>query len=119
MPLDFFHPAVRQWFLERIGTPSPPQEMGWPLIAAGRHTLVAAPTGTGKTLAAFLWALDGLLRRGSELPDETLVLYVSPLKALGNDVRRNLDAPLRELETRDSSFATVRVLVRTGDTPSS
>jgi ATP-dependent helicase Lhr and Lhr-like helicase len=119
VPLDFFHPAVRQWFLERIGTPSPPQEKGWPLIAAGRHTLVAAPTGTGKTLAAFLWALDGLLRRGSELPDETLVLYVSPLKALGNDVRKNLDAPLRELETRDPSFATVRVLVRTGDTPSS
>ena len=119
MPLDFFHPAVRQWFLERIGAPSAPQREGWPLIAEGRHTLVAAPTGTGKTLAAFLWALDGLLRQGPALPDETLVLYVSPLKALGNDVRKNLDAPLRELETRDPSFATVRVLVRTGDTPAS
>ena len=119
MPLDFFHPAVRQWFLERVGVPSAPQEQGWPLIAAGRHTLVAAPTGTGKTLAAFLWALDGLLREGSALADQTLVLYVSPLKALGNDVQKNLDAPLRELETRDPSFAAVRVLVRTGDTPSS
>src|ERR1043165_1944037 len=119
MPLDFFHPAVRQWFLEQVGTPSPPQAEGWPLIAGGKHTLVAAPTGTGKKLAAFLWARDGLLRQGAALPDQTLVLYVSPLKALGNDVRKNLDAPLRELEKRDPSFAAVRVLVRTGDTPAS
>src|SRR6187551_650460 len=117
MPLDFFHPAVRQWFLERVGTPSAPQEQGWPPIAAGRHTLIAAPTGTGKTLAAFLWALDGLLRQGAALQDETTVLYVSPLKALGNDVQKNLAGPLQELREREPSFPEVRVLVRTGDTP--
>src|SRR5512132_4426899 len=104
MPLEYFHPAVRQWFLERIGSPSPPQPEGWPLIAAGRHTLVAAPTGTGKTLAAFLWALDGLLRRGASLPDETQVLYVSPLKALSNDVQKNLQAPLAELTLMEGAF---------------
>src|SRR6187401_2089665 len=119
MPLDFFHPAVRQWFLERVGTPSAPQEQGWPPIAAGRHVLVAAPTGTGKTLAAFLWALDGLLRQGAALRDETQVLYVSPLRALSNDVQKNLQRPLDALVARDPSLPAVRVLVRTGDTPAS
>ena len=86
MPLSSFHPAVAGWFRDRIGEPSAPQVAGWPKIREGSHTLIAAPTGTGKTLAAFLWALDGLLQQGDALPDETQVLYISPLKALGNDV---------------------------------
>jgi ATP-dependent Lhr-like helicase len=119
LPLAPFHPAVARWFSERIGAPSPPQAEGWPRIQSGRHTLIAAPTGSGKTLAAFLWAIDGLLRQGEALPDETQVLYVSPLKALSNDVQKNLQAPLAELSLLDASFPSVRVLVRTGDTPSS
>src|SRR5262245_14814772 len=119
MPLTHFHPAVRQWFTERIGTPSAPQLEGWPQIRSGRHTLIAAPTGTGKTLAAFLWAIDGLLRKGKALLDETYVLYVSPLRALGNDVQKNLDKPLAELAALNPDFPEVRVLVRTGDTPAS
>src|SRR5215470_5189954 len=99
MALEPFHPAVQRWFRERIGTPSPPQVEGWPRIRSGRHTLIAAPTGTGKTLAAFLWAIDGLLRQAEELRDETRVLYVSPLRALGNDVQKNLMGPLAELES--------------------
>ncbi|MDX1389453.1 MAG: DEAD/DEAH box helicase, partial [Acidobacteriota bacterium] len=119
MPLQSFHPTVGAWFRERIGTPSPPQIEGWPEIRTGRHTLIAAPTGTGKTLAAFLWAIDGLLRTGNDLRDETQVLYVSPLKALGNDIQKNLQQPLAELEEREPTFPEVRVLVRTGDTPAS
>ena len=117
MSLTPFHPAISAWFRERIGEPSAPQALGWPKIRSGAHTLIAAPTGTGKTLAAFLWALDGLLRQGDALRDETAVLYVSPLKALGNDVQKNLAAPLAELREREPSFPEVRVLVRTGDTP--
>ena len=116
-PLDGFHPTVARWFRERVGVPSPAQAEGWPRIRSGAHTLIAAPTGSGKTLAAFLWALDGLLRQGAALPDETQVLYVSPLKALSNDVQKNLQAPLAELTLLDSDCAAVRVLVRTGDTP--
>src|SRR6185503_13097734 len=111
-----FHPTVARWFRERIGTPSAPQVEGWPRIRSGRHTLIAAPTGTGKTLAAFLWAIDGLLREGESLADQTQVLYVSPLKALGNDVQKNLRGPLAELAEREPAFHEVRVLVRTGDT---
>ena len=118
-PLDGFHPTVARWFRERIGVPSPAQAEGWPRIRSGAHTLIAAPTGSGKTLAAFLWALDGLLRQGGSLPDETQVLYVSPLKALSNDVQKNLQAPLAELTLLDPDCAAVRVLVRTGDTPAS
>src|SRR5689334_13361182 len=114
--LDPFHPVVRRWFLERIGTPSPPQVQGWEAIRSGRHTLISSPTGSGKTLAAFLWAIDGLLRRGQRLSDHTEVLYVSPLRALGNDVQKNLRAPLDELARLDPSFPEVRVLVRSGDT---
>ena len=88
-----FHPTVARWFSTRVGTPSAPQVEGWPRIRTGHPTLIAAPTGTGKTLAAFLWALDGLLRQGPALADETEVLYVSPLKALGNDVQKNLEGP--------------------------
>ena len=117
MPLSHFHPIVQRWFRERVGTPSPPQVEGWPRIRSGRHTLIAAPTGTGKTFAAFLWAIDELLRRGKALADETHVLYVSPLKALGNDVQKNLERPLAELSTLDPGFPDVRVLVRSGDTP--
>ena len=118
-PLLPFHPTVRRWFEDSIGTPSAPQAEGWPRIRAGRHTLIAAPTGTGKTLAAFLSALDSLLRQGDALADETHVLYVSPLKALGNDVQKNLTRPLGEMRALDPSLPEVRVLVRTGDTPAS
>src|SRR6266478_4553541 len=119
MSLATFHPVVARWFAERVGSPSPAQAEGWPRIQSGGHTLIAAPTGSGKTLAAFLWAIDGLLRQGEALPDETQVLYVSPLKALSNDVQKNLRAPLDELERLDPEFPEVRVLVRSGDTPNS
>ncbi|HEX4438530.1 MAG TPA: DEAD/DEAH box helicase, partial [Thermoanaerobaculia bacterium] len=118
-PLSSFHPAVRDWFAARLGEPTAPQRDGWPHIRAGRHTLIAAPTGSGKTLAAFLSAIDALLRRGAELPDATQVLYVSPLRALANDVQKNLIAPLAEMRAADPSLPEVRVLVRTGDTPQS
>ncbi|HYM81991.1 MAG TPA: DEAD/DEAH box helicase, partial [Candidatus Limnocylindria bacterium] len=117
MSLEHFHPVVARWFTERIGVPSPPQVEGWPKIRSGRHTLISAPTGTGKTLAAFLSAIDGLLRQGPALADETQVLYVSPLKALGNDVQKNLQGPLAELSSREPAFPEVRVMVRSGDTP--
>jgi len=116
MPLTQFHPVVRRWFVECVGTPSAPQVEGWPRIRTGRHTLIAAPTGTGKTLAAFLWAIDGLLRKGADLENETQVLYVSPLRALGNDVQKNLERPLAELRALDPGFPEVRVLVRSGET---
>jgi len=116
--LGEFHPAVRQWFASRLGEPTPPQREGWPLIRQGRNTLIAAPTGSGKTLAAFLSAIDALIRQGSGLADETHVLYVSPLRALANDVRKNLQEPLSEIAALDPSVPEVRVLVRTGDTPS-
>ena len=122
VPLKVFHPVVRAWFRDRLGEPSAPQRAGWPLIRDGRHVLIAAPTGSGKTLAAFLWAIDGLLRRGEEegeLPDETCVLYISPLKALGNDVRKNLSVPLEELRALAPTLPDVRVMVRSGDTTQS
>ena len=119
MPLSSFHPTLRLWFEETLGPPTPPQSRGWPLVRSGAHTLIAAPTGSGKTLAAFLAAIDELVRSGAELPDETRVLYVSPLKALGNDVRKNLLGPLAELRERDPALPAVRVLVRSGDTPQS
>src|SRR6185369_49112 len=93
------------------------QRDGWPSIRSGSHTLIAAPTGSGKTLAAFLSAIDSLFRMGTALPDETRVLYVSPLRALSNDVAKNLEIPLAEIRAADPSLPEVRVLVRTGDTP--
>jgi len=117
VPLHDLHPAVARWFAERFGAPTPVQAAAWPEIRAGGHVLVAAPTGAGKTLAAFLIALDGLLRQGTGLRDETSVLYVSPLRALGNDVQKNLLGPLAEIRALDLALPDVRVLVRTGDTP--
>ena len=118
-----FHPAVDAWLSRSFAGPTEAQARAWPAIAAGRDVLIAAPTGSGKTLAAFMAALDALVRRGLEapLPDETCVLYVSPLKALSNDVQRNLEVPLRgireELQTRGLADVDIRTLVRTGDTP--
>ncbi|HET6617728.1 MAG TPA: DEAD/DEAH box helicase, partial [Gemmatimonadota bacterium] len=132
MTLRDFHPAVRAWFQHRFpGGPSRPQELGWPAIRSGRHTLIAAPTGSGKTLAAFLWGIDQLVRLGlsdeaggrGALPDETRILYVSPLKALGNDIHKNLDEPLSgiraQLRAAGLPDVDIRTAVRSGDTPSS
>ncbi len=119
MSLSSFHPAVRSWFESRLGEPSLPQREGWPLIQAGRNVLIAAPTGSGKTLAGFLSALDDLFRQGPGLPDETQVVYVSPLRALSNDVQKNLQEPLAAIRARDPQLPEIRVLVRTGDTPAS
>ncbi|MER3456014.1 MAG: DEAD/DEAH box helicase [candidate division GAL15 bacterium] len=114
-----FHPAVLQWFRERFGEPTPVQCRGWPVVASGRDTLLVAPTGSGKTLAAFLWALHELFT-SDPLPDEVRVVYVSPLRALTQDVHRNLQEPLaqiRELAARSGHrLPEVRVAVRTGDT---
>src|SRR3954469_10149507 len=117
MPLAGFHPTIQRWFEQRFGEPTEPQREGWPLIRGGGHTLISAPTGTGKTIAAYLSAIDGLMRQGQDLADETSVLYVSPLRALSNDVQKNLQAPLAELAKLDRRLPEVRVLVRTGDTP--
>ncbi|RMG07049.1 MAG: DEAD/DEAH box helicase [Planctomycetota bacterium] len=117
MSLEAFLPVVQAWFREELGAPTAPQREAWPVIAAGEHVLVSAPTGSGKTLAAFLAGLDGLLRRGEALADRTTLLYVSPLKALGNDVQKNLLAPLRALRARDPALPEIRVAVRSGDTP--
>jgi ATP-dependent helicase Lhr and Lhr-like helicase len=123
MSLEYFHPIIREWFAGRFSAPSDAQAQSWPSIVAGGHTLVAAPTGSGKTLAAFLASIDSLLRQAitGTLPDETQVVYVSPLKALSNDIRRNLQTPLEEI--RELALAAgvepqhIRVAVRTGDTP--
>ena len=122
MPLSLFHPLVRTWFEGRFETPTDAQTDGWPAIAEGRHTLIAAPTGSGKTLAAFLTCLDGLVRDGLNggLPERTQVVYVSPLKALSNDIQRNLAEPLAEItalaESEGTPLPEIRVAVRTGDT---
>ncbi len=123
-PLDGFHPAVAGWFARTWPAPTEPQARAWPAIAAGHHVLVAAPTGSGKTLTAFLAALDALVRQGLSaegLPDETRVLYVSPLKALSNDVRANLEQPLAGIRAELASLGLpdvdIRSAVRTGDTP--
>ena len=118
-----FHPAVAAWFSAAFSKPTPAQLEAWPAIRAGRHTLVAAPTGSGKTLAAFLSAIDDLVRAGLEQPlaDETYVVYVSPLKALANDIDRNLQVPLAGIRAQLAALGhpdvEIRTLVRTGDTP--
>src|SRR6185436_3296952 len=109
--LEGFHPTISAWFKRRFGEPTEPQREGWPHIRSGRHTLISAPTGMGKTIAAYLSAIDTLARRGEGLPDETSVLYVSPLRALSNDVQKNLQHPLGELAELDPSFPKIRVLV--------
>ncbi len=110
-----FHPTVAAWFQERLGAPTTAQVRAWPALRRGEHVLLAAPTGSGKTLAAFLAALDQLVSAES-LPDATRVLYVSPLRALSNDIQKNLSGPLAELRARNPGLPDVRVLVRTGDT---
>ena len=120
--LAAFHPLIQRWFTERLGDPSPPQQQGWPAIRRGEDVLIAAPTGSGKTLAAFLACVDELLRAALEgkLTDQTSIVYVSPLKALGNDVQLNLLKPLEEIYqlARAEGLAPekIRVRVRSGDT---
>ncbi|MFZ5876544.1 MAG: DEAD/DEAH box helicase [Nitrospirota bacterium] len=124
MPLSAFHPVIDDWLRHRFGEPTDAQRLGWPHIVANRDTLIAAPTGSGKTLAAFLASIDRLLRVALDdrLPDQTRVLYVSPLKALSHDVERNLTGPLDEIIERAATaverrLTPIRVAVRTGDTP--
>ena len=141
-----FHPLVARWFTERFGAPTAPQAAGWSHIASGRDTLIAAPTGSGKTLAAFLWAINRLIASGAGGPaagvglaaplpvgslhraksdglleDQTSVVYISPLKALANDIQKNLQQPLAEIQQLAASLGVtlpeIRALVRSGDTP--
>ncbi|MBX2991897.1 MAG: DEAD/DEAH box helicase [Bacteroidetes bacterium] len=122
-PLNDFHPTVRRWFEKTFGEPSPPQVQGWPSISSGKHTLILAPTGSGKTLAAFLWAINHLVEQhlAKELPPGVRILYVSPLKALNNDIQRNLELPLegirQEAEADGLKLPAITTAVRTGDTP--
>ena len=120
---EIFHPAVARWFAQSFPSPTQPQQLAWPAIKEHQHTLIAAPTGSGKTLAAILAAIDDLVRLGVEgkLDDTTHVVYVSPLKALSNDIRANLQVPLegiqKELKALSLPEVNIRTLVRTGDTP--
>ena len=121
--MDAFHTLIQRWFLERFESPTPPQQEGWLSIVRGQPTLIAAPTGSGKTLAAFLWSIDRLFKRASsgELRDQTSVVYVSPLKALGNDIAKNLQQPLDEIfhlaYSEGIMLPEIRTAVRSGDTP--
>ncbi|HWN17970.1 MAG TPA: DEAD/DEAH box helicase [Gemmatimonadales bacterium] len=125
MSLSAFHPVVARWFTQKFGEPTPPQRLGWEAIRQGRDTLIAAPTGSGKTLAAFLEELDRLFREGLEapLPDETRVVYVSPLKALSADIHLNLAEPRREIrklaEEMGLEAPRITAAIRSGDTPQS
>jgi ATP-dependent Lhr-like helicase len=120
--LSWAHPVTAEWFVTKFGTPTEPQAEGWPSILAGKPTLISAPTGSGKTLAAFLVSIDRLLREAIDgcLPETTQVVYVSPLKALSNDVQKNLDGPLGEIQKlaleRGYLSMNIRTGVRTGDT---
>ena len=122
--LAWAHPLVQEWFVSKFGTPTEPQEQGWPYILSGRSTLIAAPTGSGKTLAAFLACIDRLVHKAvtGQLEGKIEVVYVSPLKALGNDIATNLERPLAEIARlageRGFLMPQIRTFVRTGDTPS-
>ena len=122
-PLSIFHPIVQEWFKRKFAAPTEAQALGWPAIAGGRHTLISAPTGSGKTLAAFLLCIDRLLRAAinGKLTDSAQVVYVSPLKALSNDVHKNLSLPLQEIlqlaSERGIRIPEIRIALRTGDTP--
>src|SRR5689334_5666074 len=122
MAVERFHPAVASWFRERFGAPTEAQARGWAEIASRRDTLIMAPTGSGKTLAAFLAGIDELVQRALDgrLDDRVRIVYVSPLKALGADVERNLDAPLRGIEATALRMGAlvppIRTALRTGDT---
>jgi ATP-dependent Lhr-like helicase len=120
--LKLFHPLVGQWFTEQVGTPTDIQGLAWPRISSGEHVLISAPTGSGKTLTAFLWALNQLITETWD-SGATRVLYVSPLRALNNDIRRNLTRPLEELrrvfDASGEPFPDIHVLTRSGDTPAS
>ena len=123
MPLARFHPTISEWFSSRVGQPTDVQIQAWPAIQSGADALIAAPTGSGKTLAAFLSCIDRLFKQAlnRELDDHTQVLYVSPLKALSNDIQKNLQKPLTEIGQMALQngllMPELRVLVRTGDTP--
>jgi ATP-dependent Lhr-like helicase len=123
--LNQFHPLVRDWFIREFDEPTPPQSLGWPSISAGHNTLILAPTGSGKTLAAFLWAINHLVEQhlSQALPPGVRILYVSPLKALNNDIERNLTVPLEGIRAMATAsgvrLPVLRTAVRTGDTPPS
>src|SRR5437660_6813298 len=120
--LAWAHPLIQDWFVQKFGTPTEPQEQGWPHILSGRTTLISAPTGSGKTLPSFLACIDRLVRKAlaGDLQDKTEVLYVSPLKALGNDIQKNLEIPLGEILQMAGEqgllMPEIRTAVRTGDT---
>ncbi len=122
-PLAAFDPLIREWFTQKFATVTEPQRLGWPQIQGGRDVLISAPTGSGKTLAAFLTAIDSLVReaRAGDLPNRTQILYVSPLKALSNDIHKNLDIPLAGVAKLAAEqgivLGRIRTAVRTGDTP--
>ena len=121
--LSSFHPIIARWFQDTIGAPTDVQTASWPAICSGEHALIAAPTGSGKTLAAFLASIDSLFQQAlsNDLGDHTQILYVSPLKALSNDVQKNLRQPLNEISENALAagllLPEIRVEVRTGDTP--
>ena len=120
--LSLFHPIIQTWFIEKYDKPTDVQVRSWPKIASGEHLLITAPTGSGKTLAAFLWALNQLIS-GAWDTGFTQILYISPLKALNNDIRQNLLKPLQEIKElfhdKGHSITDIHVLTRSGDTPSS
>ncbi|MEI8017364.1 MAG: DEAD/DEAH box helicase, partial [Schlesneria sp.] len=123
--LKLFHPVIQEWFQNRFAGPTEPQEQGWPQIVAGRDILIAAPTGSGKTLTAFLAAINRLFQESEQgdLTNQIRVIYISPLRALSNDMHRNLEQPLAEIltlaEEMGLNVPPIRVGLRTGDTTSS